>query len=463
MIDRVEASYRDPAGFVFLSNDRVYRGVTEFGRANWDAVKTSPAVLDLKESGAVIDFWPADDAPQTLDNVYEVLEHPRLPFVSYPYEWGFEALKAAALHHLAVQLALLEGDVSLSDASAYNVQFLGTRPIFVDVLSFQPYHEGDLWNGMRQFTDQFLSPLLLQAFTGVESNAIYRGAIEGIPAADLKRLVPFSKRLSWRFLKYITLPAAFSRLDIGKAEPKDSGKTRLSAGLPKAALRSMLKDLSAWISSLERRHRRTIWADYESSDSYDDDSVQAKRKIVQAFSAATRPRMLWDMGCNKGDYSFAALEAGASYVVGWESDANAVDEAFRRAAASDLAMTPLLVDLANPSPDQGWAQAERMGLSQRGPADAVMALALVHHLAIGRNVPLPRVGEWLTGLARTGLVEFVPKEDAQVQRMLANRDDVFPDYHRDAFLAGIAAKAHIEKTEIVSATGRELIWFTQPA
>ncbi len=221
----------------------------------------------------------------------------------------------------------------------------------------------------------------------------------------------------------------------------------------------MLRRLHQWIAGLAPRDKRpTAWQNYSLENTYGAEEAEAKRAFVRGFIEREKPAMVWDLGCNAGDYSTLALEAGAGYAVGWDFDQGALDAGFARASERNLAFTPLYFDANNPAPDQGWAQEERRGMGGRGPASAVLALAFVHHLAIAKNLPLPRIARWLTGLARSGVVEFVPKEDQMVQTMLKLREDIFPDYSLERFLDCLGAHATVKRIESVN--GRQLIWFS---
>lgn len=366
-------------------------------------------------------------------------------------------MKAAALLQLDLHVAALEDGVTLSDASAYNVQFRGATPVFIDTLSFRRYRDGEFWLGHRQFCEQFLNPLLLRAKLGVPHNAWYRGALEGIAAHELAALLKARHKLSWNVLTHVVLPAAFQAR--GSAA-NDAARQVRERKLPLPAFRHMLRELRRWIERLEPLDTgRTVWADYATRTSYRPEEARAKRAFVAEFAAAVRPRQLWDVGCNVGDYAQAALEAGAGCAIGFDADHGALERAFARASAERLDFLPLYLDAANPAPAQGWAQFERHGLAQRARADAVLALALVHHLAIGRNVPLPAVVDWLVGLAPRGVVEFVPKDDPMVQSLLRLREDVFDAYREDAFASALGARAAIVRTDAVSSTGRRLYWF----
>ncbi len=385
-----------------------------------------------------------------------LLEHDRIPYVSYPYEWGFNQLKSAALLHLDLQLQLLEEDVVLSDATAYNVQFVGSRPIFIDMLSFRPYRQGEYWGAHRQFCEQFLNPLLLRSVLGVPHNPWFRGSLEGIPTAELSRLLPLLKRYSWNIFSQVVLPAKLQRraLDAPEKAIERAGSNR---GLSRAGYKGMLEQLRRWIARLHPADTgSTIWGDYAQTNTYSDHEADEKRRIIRDFASTVRPSRLVDLGCNTGEYSVAALEGGADYVVGFDFDQRAVDLAYSRASSRGLNFLPLWLDAANPSPDQGWRQRERAGFSSRTKADALIALAFEHHLAIGRNVPLPQVLDWLLAIAPVGIIEFVPKSDETIQKMLALREDIFADYSEPLFQSVLSQRARISKKTVISRSGRTL-------
>ncbi len=454
------ASFRDPSGHVYRIDGRIFRTVTDHAIDDFEALRASGVYDDLAAAGKVVaaEIVAEAEVPEPLRREARVvLEHPPLPFISYPYEWSFAALKAAALHHLEVHQAALEGGMTLSDASAYNIQFIGARPIFIDTLSFRPYRDGEYWTGHRQFCEQFLIPLLLRAMLGTPHNDWYRGALEGIRTADFAGLLPWHRKLSWNVLSQLVLPTAFEN-SARRGDVSVSSSTLRSAKFPLVSYQGLLRRLHKWIAGLAPRDKRpTAWQNYSLESSYGPEEAEAKRAFVRGFIEAEKPATVWDLGCNAGDYSEVALQAGAQYVVGWDFDQGALDAGFARAGARDLAFTPLYFDATNPAPDQGWAQEERAGMGGRGPADAILALAFVHHLAIAKNLPLPRIARWLCGMARAGVVEFVPKQDSMVQTMLRLREDIFPDYDLERFLDCLGAHATVERIEVVN--GRQLIWF----
>ncbi|KAB0679727.1 class I SAM-dependent methyltransferase [Aureimonas leprariae] len=455
-------SFRDPSGRVFHHRDRVLRSVGETARAAYEAVRDKGLFEALAARGAMVASreLPRSEWPDGVGRAAYLLDHERIDTLSYPYEWGFGQLKAAALLHLDLQVELLDNDIVLSDATAYNVQFAGARPVFIDVLSLRPYREREYWEGHRQFCEQFLNPLLLRALAGVAHNAWYRGSLEGIPTLDLARLLPWRKRVSsWNVLSQVTLQAGLERRAIG-APDAAVRQARSGQGLSRLGYAGILQGLRRWIGRLEPADTgKTVWGDYAASHTYTGPEVEAKRRFVEEFAKAERPRRLLDLGCNTGDYSLTALAAGAGKVVGFDFDQRAIDLAFSRAQAEDVDFLPLWLDAANPSPDQGWRQRERPGFASRMRSDALIALAFEHHLAIGRNVPLPDVVEWLTDLAPTGVIEFVPKTDETVRRMLALRTDIFPDYTQEAFERELRRNARIVREAAVSASGRVLFQY----
>ncbi len=458
--EQVQGSFRDPSGQVFRAGDRIFRTVTDRAASDYEHMRDAGLLERLAVDGLLTGTAEVD--PGVLgehgEDARYVLEHPKIPFITYPYEWTFSALKTAACLHLDLHLQLLEHDVTLSDASAYNVQFIGPKPTFIDTLSLRRYRDGEYWLGHQQFCDQFLNPLLLRAHLGLPHNAWYRGSLEGISSAELAKLLPLRSKLSWRIASQVVLPAKLQRRAVAKA---GQGLSQIpKRGLAKPAFKAMLNQLLRWIGSLNPADAdKTLWQDYAETHSYDDPEEQAKREMVAAFARATEPKLLFDFGCNTGVYSSLALASGARSVIGFDMDQGALDGAFARAVAEDLSFLPLYLDAANPSPAQGWGEAERPGLADRGPANALLALAFVHHLAIGRNIPLDQCLDWLTRMAPAGVIEFVPKNDPTVQRMLALREDIFSDYDVSTFATLLAKRAQIVQRKVVSASGRELFWY----
>lgn len=450
-------SFRDPGGRVFHAGEKIFRAVMAPAAENFAQASQSGLLRKLVEQGKLVDFADVtEEAPSLgLEQASVLLSHPRIPFISYPYEWSFSLHKAAALFHLDFHLALLEQGFTLSDATAYNVQFDGTRPVFIDHLSIRPYVDGEIWAGHRQFCMQFLNPLLMWSLLDVQPNHWFRGSLEGIAPEELAKLLPLRKRLGWTVLTHVVAQAAMQNRSV-KAT---AGSARYrNARLPRSGFEGILRGLRSSIAKLEVPSHKTTWGDYAANTSYGAPEAQEKHRFVTEMVAAVKPDLMYDIGCNSGDYSKSALEAGAAKVIGFDFDHGALEIAYRRARKENLDLLPVWLDAANPSPAQGWGQAERAGMSARANPQALLALAFIHHIAIGRNVPLDMAVDWLLSLAPVGVIEFPHKADPMVQVLLSQRPDIFSGYDNEAFAQILSARARIVKSANVLPT-RTLYWY----
>jgi ribosomal protein L11 methylase PrmA len=457
---RDPGSFRDPAGSVWRTEEGIFRTLNTQAAKEFLEVRDSGVLDSLIREGLIVKTQEVSlDSLGQLDNLPAmVLQHEVVPFFSYPYEWSFSLHKRAALFHLDLHLRLLEHNLTLSDATAYNVQFNGVKPYFVDVLSLKPYHEGSYWQAHQQFIEQFLNPLLFQDLFGISPNSWFRGELNGIPMEVIVKMASFRSYFNWRFLLHIILPNYFQK----KAESnhEKTVKTINKSRLSKSAFCAILQQLRNWINSLESYNKKTtVWNSYDKTHTYKDKEYELKQRFVISFSQRFQPKLLVDIGCNSGDFSELALQHGVQYVVGLDADHAVLDRAFQRASKKGLSFLPLFQDAANPSPSQGWNQMERKGLLERVNADALIALAFVHHLAIARNIPLEEVVSWLVSLAPVGVVEFVPKSDPTVITMLSLREDLFPNYTKEVFEDILRQHVQILQSEVIAQSGRTLYMY----
>ncbi|HZP47975.1 MAG TPA: hypothetical protein VFB07_05560 [Vicinamibacterales bacterium] len=421
------ASFRDPAGFVFVRDGVVYRQVNEVYRGDYDTLVRSGLYDALAERGLLIEHDEVPTTAQADARACRVLRPRQVPFVSYPYEWCFSQLADAARTTLAVQQIALAHGMSLKDATAYNIQFLAGRAVLVDTLSFERYEPGTPWVAYRQFCQQFLAPLALMSAVDVRLGQLSRVFLDGVPLDLASRLLPLRTMGRFSLATHIHLHARAGRRFGNR--PVAETRRRMSA----TAMRGLIDNLGAAIDRLTPRSHDTGWARYEEIATYSADARDAKERVVREFLQQMRPRVVWDLGANTGRFSRVAAEMGA-LTLAFDADHDATELHYRACrAAAQRRVLPLVVDLVNPSPGIGWAHQERSSLASRGPADAVLALALLHHLAIGNNVPFDRIADVLRDLGAHAVVEYVPKDDVRVQQLLVNRTDGFDDYSEAAF------------------------------
>ena len=453
---RLGASFRDPSGFVFSRDGTLYRQVNRVFADEFDACSSSGLYDTLISDRLLVPHRAADMALALTPDAYAVIQPDRIPFISYPYEWCFGELKDAALLTLEVQSRALEQGFVLRDSSAYNVQFVDGRPVFMDTLSFERYREGEPWAAYKQFCQHFLLPLLLMTSRDVRFGLMLREHLDGIPLDLGSAMLP---RRSWGNIGTLLHVHIHARAQRKYSETKVSAVVG-TRKMAKSALVALIENLRGAIERLEWHPDGTQWADYVHGTNYSDAAASAKQDLVRRYVRAFNPAVVWDLGANTGVYSRVAREV-APFVVSFDIDPAAVERNYRTVRSrGETGILPLLLDFTNPSPALGWAHAERMSLAERGPADVVMALALVHHLAISNNVPLDNIAAFLAQLGRNVIIEFVAKEDSQVVRLLRNRPDIFPNYTKPGFESAFGAFFELNDCEQVADSQRWLYSMT---
>lgn len=450
MSEILNASFRDPSGFLFEREGRLYRQVNKDYQETFEALEESGLFQALTEQQLLVPHSRAD-TPSATDSAYCVVEHQRLPFISYPYEWSFSQLKDAALLTLRIQVIAMEHGFSLKDASAYNVQFLQGKPIFIDTLSFEPLPEGKPWIAYRQFCQHFLAPLALMACKDISLQQLLRNNIDGIPLPLASKLLPFSTRLRFSLLVHIHLHARSQKSHADKAISVEKTFSAHSFKAVLDSLRTAIKKL-AW------QPEGTEWDDYyEANNNYESRSLELKGTLVRDFLAEVKPRSVWDLGANTGRFSKIAAEH-SEFVCAWDIDPACVEKMYLslRQETQQHNIYPLVLDLSNPSPAIGWANNERYSFVERGGAELVMALGLIHHLVISNNVPLRKLAAFFATIANHIIIEFIPKEDSQVIKLLRTREDIFPEYERQHFERDFGDYFSIRKSSNIEGSSRTL-------
>ena len=405
-------SFRDPRSRVVHDGDRVIRLLDARGAQNWRAVARTPFFERSVADGRVIETWELSDAPLGAETA---LEHRRLPVITYPYEWTFSMLKAAALLQLDLLADALAEGVTMKDATPFNVQFLGPRPVFIDVGSFEPYRDGDPWMGYRQFTRQYLFPLMMEAWVGVPFQPWLRGDPAGPRAEDMRRMLPRRRLLSAAGLSHVVLQTRLERRFAGRSLRSELRQAGFSSDLILANIRRLRK----LVLRLQRDSTRTVWADYATLTHVERDRETKGRFLMEALEQVV-PGVVLDLGANDGYFSRLASRSGA-HVVAVDADEEVLDRLW--ASLEDEAVSVVVSDVANPSPAQGWAGTERASLFDRVDPDLVVAYGLIHHLMYTTNVPMQELLTWLASFQCPLVVEFVDVDDPMVRRLVANRTD----------------------------------------
>lgn len=456
-------SFRDPDSAVFTVDGTVLRGLSGRAADDWERLSGTAFFGRLTEAGQVVRtvVHEGEAPPSPRGRPWaRVLEHERIPIVSYPYEWPFAMLREAAALHLEVLSAALDEGVSLKDGTAYNVQFVGSRPVFIDIGSFEA--STGPWPGYRQFCQTMLFPLLVQAHLRVPYQPLLRGAIDGLTPSDVAGMFSGLRRFRKGVLRNVTLHSVLERRvttasETVKSDLKSSG---FSTELAKATTRNLLK----LVRSLDVPKRasaagddRSVWSDYRDTCSYSAEDAAAKQAFVRAALGERNPGLVLDLGANDGEYSLLAAEH-ADHVVAVDGDERVIDLLYRRLRnAGDEKVLPLVMNLVDPSGGIGWRNRERAPFVERVRPDVTLALALIHHLTIAANVPLPEVVAWLASFGGRVVVEFPHVDDVQVKRLLANKPaGLFDDYQRGAFEALLAEQFLVHRQETLPGGTRTL-------
>ena len=411
---------------------------------------------ELVRDGLLISHEEVSIGSENSKKHYKTIKPTHIPFISYPYEWSFSQLKDAALLTIDIQRIALEHGMCLKDASAYNIQFQRGRPIFIDSLSFEPYVEGLPWVAYRQFCQHFLAMLSVMAKRDVRLMQLGRAQIDGLPLDLASTLLPRRTWLNFGLMMHLHLHARTQKAFSASHKAPSETTLKLSK-VSKVGLIGLLEGLRKTIMKLDWKPGGTEWGDYYNDTNYSDSSFETKRRHIAAFLDDVDPTNVWDLGANIGLFSRIASDRGIS-TVAFDIDPSAVEINYRQVRKqSESSLLPLILDLTNPSPRLGWNSNERDALTDRGPVDCIMALALIHHLSISNNVPFGRVASFFAELCSNSLIiEFAPKSDSQVQRLLRSREDIFIEYDREHFEQSFSEYFTIRRAEAIDGSERIL-------
>lgn len=453
---REGSSFRDPAGFVFFYNDTIYRQINWSYKEHYDHLMESGLFQHLVENELIVPHVEvkAQEVFPRINNdqecCYKLIKPEVIPFISYPYEWCYTQLKHAALTIIKILKIALEYGMILKDASGYNIQFRSGKPILIDTLSFEKYREGKPWVAYRQFCQHFLAPLALMAYKDVRLNQLLRVHLDGIPLNLASKLLPFKTYFRFSTLSHIHLHALAEKRY--EAVSVDISRQKVS----RRGLLALIDNLESAISNFQWRPAKTVWSSYYSSNSYSAEALSVKKTFVSQCLDLIKPRSVWDIGANIGIFSQLAAERQV-FTVALDADPAVVERNYLDCVKrKERFILPLVMDITNPSPGIGWVNRERRSLLERGPADMVFALALIHHLVISNNMPVAKLAEFFGALCNFLVIEFVPENDPQVQRLIKGGVDSLQDYNQQIFEHEFAKFFNLRQSMKIKDSGRIL-------
>ena len=449
------SSFRDDAGQIFNFKNRIFRSIKNDYIENYNFIKNQDIYQKLINKNLLINSWEAKDQDlisQNFDDVNKFLEHEKLENWTYPYEWTFSQLKKAAIFHLDFQLFLLEDNISLKDASAYNIQFKNNKPIFIDILSLQKLDKNTPWQGHKQFCEEFLNPLVFSSYFNLPFNEIYKGNLNGISNRQIINLLGYKIFFSFSLLINVYFTESLSsKSGISKKKKERSYKQ---------SQYFLINNLKKFIKKLKYKKNKSTWSNYSNTHSYSKESEIEKENILKSYISINKPYSLIDIGCNDGKYSFLAKELGVKKVIALDYDMQCLEKI---ELDNNEIVTPLYADLSNLSSSIGWDNKEKKSFIERFTFDFSLSFAVVHHLAISKNIPLYEVLNFIIKLSKKGLIEFIPNDDEMVKRMKMFKTKAYDDYNLENFLKILNENSNTVKVHELKGSKRKIIYYEKSA
>jgi SAM-dependent methyltransferase len=452
-------SFRDRDGRIYLHDDRVFRGLSKAALENYQKVIETKFYRKFSKAGLLVNTVEVESLDNPLPiNVQQqwagFLEHERVAVISYPYEWAFSMLKSAALLQLRLTAAAIKEGFTLKDASPYNIQFVGNKPVFIDIASFEALREGEPWSAYRQFCEMFLFPLMLQSYKGVNFQPFMRSRIDGIDVQTAGKLFGFRDRFRKGVFGNVWLQAKLDRRFGGSSENVRSSLK--SAGFNRELILVNIRKLKKLITALSWEGDGSEWGDYTSFHNYSDEDHAQKEAFIAHCVEQGEPGTVWDIGCNTGQFSSIAAQH-CKQVVATDIDHFAVERLYRNPEIPANVL-PLVQNVADPSPNWGWRNLERRDLQFRSQPGMVLCLALIHHVVITANIPLAEFIAWLASVTDQLVIEFVSRDDDKVETLLRNKEDKYWDYRQDYLEEQLGRYFEIREQIGLRDEKRQLYW-----
>ncbi len=444
-------SFRDRDSRVFYSHERVFRGLSESAALIDRKVRDTGLMDRLVSSGLLIENWRNTEvtSPAGVPST-AVIESRKLSAITYPEEWSFHMLRDAALATLDTNLSAMEAGFILKDASAFNVAFVGADPLILDVSSLSPVEDHMVWTAYGQFVDHFLSPLMLEAYTGMSFQTVLRNSLVGFPVISLDLLLRGRRRYRSGVTTHVRLRSRVERRARDMETDVVSGVAGLS--LPPSAIESSIRKMRDLVASLETPNVG-LWEGYESALPYEESQTESKLAFVRrAVGRIHEPESALDVGANEGLFT-RILADRFDTVIAIDNDPGVVDALYGALDGEERRrVTPLVVDILNPTPAFGLRGRERPTFSDRIKPSFSTWLAVIHHLCIGQGVPLSEIVDLVTETSAESVVEFVGPDDPMVKRISASRPESLDGYNREEFEALVSRRLRIADKESVSRT-----------
>lgn len=425
-----KSSFRDNSGFVFYEQGEVFRAISLSYSENYQHLIKSGLYDYLVKEYLLIPHTEEELSDKSYSGICKIIKPHKIDFISYPYEWCFSQLKDAALTTLRIQKVAMKYGMTLKDSSPYNIQFYRGKPILIDTLSFEIYKGNEPWIPYNQFCKNFLAPLALAKYCDVRLILMLNNFIDGIPLDLAGKILKKNVFFSLGIFIHIFLHSKFQKKYSSKNESIKNDKKLMN----KNSLLRLIENLESTVNRLRLKKDKTHWSNYYFDQHHSELYFVKKKEIVKNYIENVNPKSVWDLGANDGEFCKIASSV-SDVVVAFDSDYECIENFYQHVKKNNIQnILPLVVDLANPTSSIGWANSERKSFTERSNADLVLALALVHHLSISNNVPLALVAEFFSNICSRLIIEFIPKNDPMVKKLLLNRKDIFENYSLDNFV-----------------------------
>jgi len=469
ILNKDSGSFRDPANSVYQLIDetgkvRIIRGLREDALKNYKELITQEFYSDLSREGALVETKEISTKDFDKPSEYKwagYVEHEAISFISYPYEWPFSMLKDAALLHLDLMERSLESGWTLKDATPYNIQWKNLKPIFIDIPSFEPWIKGEPWVGYRQFCSMFLAPLLLKSHLNIDYVDILRSSLDGISPTESIKLFQGLNKFKKGVISHIYFPSKVENSILNRERDDAYAKKRKAPSHSKAMIIGLVQSLRRLINRLNYKIGHSDWSQYDITHSYDDSDFNLKKKFIEKYASSRFRDQIWDIGCNTGTFSDICSQH-CNQVVSIDSDFVAIEKLFlsqKEKTSSNI--LPIVMNLANTSPSQGFASKERKSFEERGKPELIICLALIHHMRISSNIPNIEFLKYLRSFDAEIIIEFVDRHDEMVKKLLTNKKEDYPDYNKQDFLREVQKYFEIKDRQSLKNDDRE-IFFLKP-